>query len=245
MRHPVYIFTRPVISVMLLFVALQVSAQTTDYIRRNDVRNVYRQPGYSYDVSQKELAIQKEKGKTDNSHAATFLLRTNGLYDLALCPNIGLEFQTSLGLAFQFDYVGAWWNSPSKNRFFSNYGFQTEIRYYFKHKNTANPFRGLHAGVYGQMATFDFEFGGEGVQCPNLDDAWGLGLSGGYTLPISRRWAIDFVLGLGYFTAKYKTYDPSINGNGHFPQTGTKRLKFFGPTKLEVSFVWSLNKDNK
>lgn len=220
-----------------------MSGQTTDYIRRNDVRNVYRQPGYSYDVSQKELAIQKEKGKTDNSHSATFLLRTNGLYDLALSPNVGIEFQTDLGLAFQFDYVGAWWNSPSKNRFFSNYGFQTEIRYYFKHKNTANPFRGLHAGVYGQMATFDFEFGGEGVQCPNLDDAWGLGLSGGYTLPISRRWAIDFVLGLGYFTAKYKTYDPTYNGG--YQATGTKRLKFFGPTKLEVSFVWSLNKDNK
>lgn len=243
MRHPVYIFTRPVISVMLLFVALQVSAQTTDYIRRNDVRNVYRQLGYSYDVSQKELAIQKETGKTDNSYSATFLLRTNGLYDLALSPNVGLEFQTDLGLAFQFDYVGAWWNSPSKNRFFSNYGFQAEARYYFKHKNTANPFRGLHAGVYGQMATFDFEFGGEGVQCPNLDDAWGLGLSGGYTLPISRRWAIDFVLGLGYFTAKYKTYDPTYNGG--YQATGTKRLKFFGPTKLEVSFVWSLNKDNK
>lgn len=244
MRHPVSIFSRPVISVMLMLVTLQVSGQTSDYIRKNNVRNVYRQPGYAYGISQNEPVIQKVRdSKTENSHSATFLLRTNGLYDLALSPNVGIEFQTDFGMAFQFDYVGAWWNSPSRNRFFSNYGFQTEARYYFKHKNTTNPFRGLHAGVYGQMATFDFEFGGEGVQCPNLDDAWGLGLSGGYTLPISRRWAIDFVLGLGYFTAKYKTYNPTYNGG--YQATGTKRLKFFGPTKLEVSFVWSLNKDNK
>ena len=243
MRHPVYIFTRPVISVLLLFVALHVSAQTTDYVRRNDVRNVYRQHGYSYDVSQKELAIQKETGKTDNTKSATFLLRTNGLYDLALCPNVGLEFQTDLGLAFQLDYIGAWWNSPSRNRYFSNYGFQSEIRYYFTHDDYSVPFTGIHAGVYGQMATFDFEFGGKGIQCPNLDDAWGIGLSGGYTMPISRRWAIDFTLGVGFFTAKYTKYDPTVTGG--YVATGLKRLKFFGPTKAEVTFVWSLNKDNK
>lgn len=230
---------------MLLMTGNSLAQDNSVYVPRNSVTRIYNnqsdkmyQRNYNFDAGAVE-SVRPE------SHAATFLLRTNGLYDLALSPNIGLEFQTSLGLAFQFDYVGAWWNSPSKNRFFSNYGFQTEIRYYFKHKNTANPFRGLHAGVYGQMATFDFEFGGEGVQCPNLDDAWGLGLSGGYTLPISRRWAIDFVLGLGYFTAKYATYDPSVDRNGRFQQNGTKRLKFFGPTKLEVSFVWSLNKDNK
>lgn len=227
---------------MLLMMALlqmsasEVMAQSSVYVQRNQTQRLY---GQTY-TKNNYYGVDEVH---EESTAPTFQLRTNGLYDLALSPNIGLEWQASFGMAFQFDYVGAWWNSPSKNRFFSNYGFQTEVRYYFKHKNTANPFRGLHAGVYGQMATFDFEFGGEGVQCPNLDDAWGLGLSGGYTLPISRRWAIDFVLGLGYFTAKYKTYDPTYNGG--YQATGTKRLKFFGPTKLEVSFVWSLNKDNK
>lgn len=240
MKYPRFnsVFRMLLMMALLQMSASEVMAQSSVYVQRNQTQRLY---GQTY-TKNNYYGVDEVH---EESTAPTFQLRTNGLYDLALSPNIGLEWQSSFGLAFQFDYVGAWWNSPSKNRFFSNYGFQTEIRYYFKHKNTANPFRGLHAGVYGQMATFDFEFGGEGVQCPNLDDAWGLGLSGGYTLPISRRWAIDFVLGLGYFTAKYKTYDPSINGNGHFPQTGIKRLKFFGPTKLEVSFVWSLNKDNK
>lgn len=240
MKYPRFnsVFRMLLMMALLQMSASEVMAQSSVYVQRNQTQRLY---GQTY-TKNNYYGVDEVH---EESTAPTFQLRTNGLYDLALCPNIGLEWQSSLGLAFQFDYVGAWWNSPSKNRFFSNYGFQTEIRYYFKHKNTANPFRGLHAGIYGQMATFDFEFGGEGVQCPNLDDAWGLGLSGGYTLPISRRWAIDFVLGLGYFTAKYATYDPRVNSNGNFRQNGTKRLKFFGPTKLEVSFVWSLNKDNK
>lgn len=234
MKYPRFntVFRMLLMMALLQMFASEVMAQSSVYVQRNQTQRLY---GQTY-TKNNYYGVDEVH---EESTAPTFQLRTNGLYDLALSPNIGLEWQSSFGMAFQFDYVGAWWNSPSKNRFFSNYGFQTEIRYYFKHKNTANPFRGLHAGVYGQMATFDFEFGGEGVQCPNLDDAWGLGLSGGYTLPISRRWAIDFVLGLGYFTAKYKTYDPT------YQATGIKRLKFFGPTKLEVSFVWSLNKDNK
>ena len=232
--------SRAFLMVTTLLCGAYAMAQTSVYIQRGQTQRIYsQQRGYTANDYYGVEEVRQE------STAATFLLRTNGLYDLALSPNIGLEFQTDMGLSFQFDYVGAWWNSPSRNRFFSNYGFQMEGRYYFNHINTHTPFKGFHVGFYGQMATFDFEFGGEGVQCPNLDDAWGLGLSGGYILPISRRWALDFTLGLGYFTAKYATYEPSRNANGHFPQNGLKRLKFFGPTKLEVSLVWSLNKDNK
>ena len=48
---------------------------------------------------------------------ASVQLRTNGLYDLALCPNVGIEIQTDLGLAFQLDYIGAWWSNNAKHRF--------------------------------------------------------------------------------------------------------------------------------
>lgn len=217
---------------LLAACALQAVAQST-YIRRS--------------YAQKDLTKNDYYGTEsirEETHPATFLLRTNTLYDLALSPNVGLEFQTSLGLAFQFDYVGAWWNQPSDNRFFSSYGFQASARWYFDNADDSRPFRGWHAGIYGQMATFDFEFGGEGYQCPNLDRSFGLGLSGGYTLPISRRWAVDFTLGLGYFQSKYFLYSPSAYG-GNWLKTGTKLLKFWGPTRAEVSLVWSLNKDNK
>lgn len=229
---------------MLLMTGNSLAQDNSVYVPRNSVALIYNnqtnktyQRNYTYNGSDIE-SVRPE------SPSATFQLRTNGLYDLALCPNIGLEFQTSLGLAFQFDYVGAWWNSPSKNRFFSNYGFQSEIRYYFKKDNPAIPFRGLHVGVYGQMVTYDFEFGGEGYQCPALDDSFGLGISGGYSMPISKKWNIDFTLGLGYFQSKYSVYEPNVN-NTKWIETNKKRLKFWGPTKAEVTFVYNLNKRNK
>lgn len=179
------------------------------------------------------------------SAPAAVQLRSNGLYDLALCPNIGIEIQTDLGLAWQLDYIGAWWNSPSRNRFFSNYAFQTEIRYYLASPKMTFPYTGHHVGLYGQMITYDFEFGGTGYQSRDLDYTFGIGASYGYSFPLSKRWSLDLTIGLGYFQSRYDEYDPrDIYGEKHFVRRETHRLKFWGPTKLEATFVWNINSKN-
>ena len=179
------------------------------------------------------------------SAPAAVQLRSNGLYDLALCPNIGIEIQTDLGLAWQLDYIGAWWNSPSRNRFFSNYAFQTEIRYYLASPKMTFPYTGHHVGLYGQMITYDFEFGGTGYQSRDLDYTFGIGASYGYSFPLSKRWSLDLTIGLGYFQSRYDEYDPrEIYGEKHFIHKETRRLKFWGPTKLEATFVWNINSFN-
>lgn len=239
MKYPRFnsVFRMLLMTALLQMSASEVMAQNSVYVQRNQTQRLY---GQTY-TKNNYYGVDEVH---EESTAPTFQLRTNGLYDLALSPNIGLEWQSSFGMAFQFDYVGAWWNSPSKNRFFSNYGFQTEIRYYFKHENPAAPFRGWHAGAYGQLVTYDFEFGGEGYQCPNLDDSFGLGLSGGYSMPIGKRWNLDFALGLGYFQSKYSVYLPNAS-NTAWLETNRKRLKFWGPTKAEVTLVYNLNKRNR
>lgn len=174
---------------------------------------------------------------------ATVQLRTNGLYDLALCPNIGVEIQTDLGLAWQLDYVGAWWNNDGRHRYFSNYAFQTEIRYYLNSRKTGMTYNGHHVGLYGQMATYDFEFGGKGYQSRDLDYTFGIGGAYGYRFPLSSRWALDLTVGLGYFQSRYDAYDPTEHG---YRKTDTHRLTFWGPTRLEAAFVWNINgKNNK
>ena len=120
-------------------------------------------------------AIEAQEIYRVESAPAAVQLRTNGLYDLALCPNIGIEIQTDLGIAWQLDYVGAWWNSPSRNRFYSNYAFQTEIRYYLDCEQMTFPYTGHHIGLYGQMMTYDFEFSGTGYQSRDLDMTFGIG----------------------------------------------------------------------
>jgi len=179
-----------------------------------------------------------------NKEKIALQLRTNGLYDLALCPNIGMEFQTNLGLAFQIDYIGAWWSNNAKHRFWQNYGFQTELRYYIGNDEQDTPFFGHHVGVYGQMATYDFEFGGTGYQSRDLDYTFGIGASYGYSFPLSKRWSLDLTIGLGYFQSRYDEYDPYEHAKTGYARKETHRLTFWGPTKFEATFVWNINSFN-
>lgn len=176
-----------------------------------------------------------------NKEKITVQLHTNGLYDLALCPNIGLELQTDLGIAWQCDYIGAWWSNNSKHRYWQNYAFQTELRYYLGNDNQDAPFFGHHVGVYGQLATYDFEFGGTGYQCNRLDNSWGVGIAYGYLVPLSPNFSVDFTIGLGYFHSKYTQYVPN---NDWYKATDWKKMNWFGPTRMEVTFVWNINNKN-
>lgn len=170
---------------------------------------------------------------------AAVQLRANGLYYLAACPNIGVEIQTDLGLAWQLDYIGAWWNS--NRHYYSNYALQTEGRYYFMSRTEKMPYYGHHVGLYGQLATYDFCFGSKGYLSRNLDYSWGIGMSYGYAFRLSKHWNLDLTVGLGYFQSKYDVYHPTTTW---YTRDETRRLRFFGPTKLEVTFVWNINAKN-
>lgn len=189
-----------------------------------------------------ETGAQAQEVYRMESAPAAVMLRTNGLYDLALSPNIGLEVQTDLGLAWQLDYVGAWWNSRRGNRYYSNYGLQTEIRYYPESHRKPMPYGGHHIGLYGQMATYDFEFGGKGYMSRDLDKSFGLGVAYGYSLPIGRRWSLDLTGGLGWFRTTYDVYHP--DGMGGYEYDETHKRNWFGLTRLEAAFVWHLNTKN-
>lgn len=178
------------------------------------------------------------------SASAAVQLRTNGLFDLALCPNIGIEIQTDIGLAWQLDYMGAWWNSDVSHHYYSNYALQTEIRYYLNRNKISFPYTGHHVGLYGEMITYDFEFGETGYMCRRLDDTFSIGASYGYSIPLSKRWTIDFTAGIGYFHTQYDVYDP--NNRGTYTRRETRKKSLFIPTKLEATFVWNINtKNNK
>lgn len=173
----------------------------------------------------------------------TVQLRTNGLYYLAASPNVGLEIQTDMGVAWQFDYIGAWWNSFKTNRFWSNYAFQTEFRYYPSSRKQGLPYTGHHFGVYAQLATYDFELGGKGIMCRDLDKTFGVGLSYGYTLPLTPRLSIDFTGGIGFVQSRYQQYIPNAD-NSWYSKTNSGTFRGCLPTKLEVSLVWNLNNIN-
>ena len=101
--------------------------------------------------------------------------------------------------------------------------------------------------MYGQLLTYDFEFGGKGqiagVPGGDLWDKanWAAGVEYGYSLPIARRLNIDFTIGLGYMGGTYYEYTPIDNC---YVWQATKQRHWWGPTKLEVSLVWLLGHGN-
>lgn len=68
-------------------------------------------------------------------------------------------------------------------------------------------------------------------------DLGAVGVVYGYSMPLSRRWSVEGVVGLGYGITRYRKY--SCETCGAYKTTETKHLLM--PTKLSVSFIYYLD----
>ena len=174
-------------------------------------------------------------------------LRTNMLYDVAAVPNIGVEFYLGGNISVGANWQYAWWKTDRKHRYWRTYGGDVNVRWWFGSAAHGKPLTGHHLGVYGQVLTYDFEWGGKGClggkPGGTLWDKmnWGVGLEYGYSLPVAKRFNIDFTLGVGYLTGEYQEYRPV---DGCYVWQATKQRHWFGPTKAEISLVWLIGCDN-
>lgn len=174
-------------------------------------------------------------------------VKTNMLYDVAAVPNVGVEFYLGKNWSITSNWMYGWWNSDRHHRFWRIYGGELGVRKWFGKKADEKPLTGHHLGVYGQVFTYDFEWGGKGYMggapgkmlwdTPN----YAVGIEYGYSLPIARRLNIDFTIGLGYWGGRYYVYTPH---DGHYVWEATKNRHWFGPTKAEISLVWLLGRGN-
>ena len=166
--------------------------------------------------------------------ASRTALKTNLLYDLALVPNVAVEYAATDKFSVSVDWMYAWWSRDDKHDYWRVYGGDVELRYWLGDKQ-GRRFAGHHVGAYGGMLTYDVEWGGTGY----MGEKWSylLGLSYGYALPLSRRLRLDFEIGLGYMGGEYYEYEPE--GDKYFWQQ-TKKRKWFGPTRAEISLIWLL-----
>ncbi len=168
-------------------------------------------------------------------------VKSNLLYDAALVPNIGVEFYIDKGWSIGANWMYAWWNDECIDWFWRIYGGELAVRKYFGKAAKENPLHGHHLGIYGEVFTYDFEVGGRGYIGGKpggtlFDQAnYGAGIEYGYSLPISKHFNLDFVIGVGYQGGVYWEYLPIDN---HYVWQSTKQRNYFGPTKAEVTLVW-------
>ncbi len=174
-------------------------------------------------------------------------IRSNLLLDALALPNIGAELYLGKNISVVGNWMYGWWDVDRKHRYWRAYGGDLGVRWWFGQKAYDKPLTGHHLGLYAGAVTYDFEFGGTGymggVPRGTLWDRCNFygGVEYGYSLPIARRLNLDFTIGLGYLGGKYITYDSK---GSIYMWKSTRHIKWFGPTKAEVSLVWLIGHDN-
>lgn len=159
-------------------------------------------------------------------------LKSNLLYDIALVPNIGIEFYLGHGWSIGVSGMYAGWKNEERHHYWQICSGELDLRRYFGRRAAKSPLSGHHLGLYGQAVAYDFETGKTGYQS---EFSYGAGVEYGYSLPLGRCLNFDFGIGVGYLGGEYEKYEPV---DGHYVWTETKQRHWFGPTKAEVSFVW-------
>lgn len=167
-------------------------------------------------------------------------LKTNALYDLLLIPSVGAEVWLGRMMSVNANWSYAWWSKNRRHNYWRYYGGDIALRRWFGRKAEDKPLTGHHIGVYAQIVTYDFELGGKGYMGNKYN--YGGGVEYGFSLPLARRFNIDFTVGVGYLGGEYYEYTPI---DGHYVWQATKRRKWFGPTKAEVSLVWLIGHGNQ
>ncbi len=174
-------------------------------------------------------------------------ISTNMLYDALGVPNIGVEFYLKKNWSIGANWLYGWWKTDRKHRYWRIYGGDITVRKWLGKAALEKPLTGHHLGLYGQILTYDFEWGGRGYlggkPGGTLWDKmnWGIGLEYGYSLPVARRLNIDFSLGVGYLHGEYQEYLPE---DDCYVWQATKKRRWFGPTQAKVSLVWLIGCDN-
>lgn len=174
-------------------------------------------------------------------------LQTNMLYDIAALPSIAFEYYFGKNITAAVHWTYGWWDNDRKHRYWRAYGGDITARYWFGKAATIKPLTGHHAGAYFQTLIYDFEFGGKGYLSGRPGASlwqrgnYAVGVEYGYSLPVGRHFNIDFSIGIGYMWGRYYEYTPL---DGHYVWQATRRQRYFGPTKAEISLVWLLGRGN-
>ena len=192
-------------------------------------------------LAPKPVVEPASESMTEPEQSSPFYMsvQTNMLYLLAAVPNIGIEFYLGKNWSIDTNWHYSWWKSDPKSWYWRTYGGDIAVRKWFGKSAKEKPLTGHHAGIYGQMLTYDVEFGGKGYLADRWN--WAAGVEYGYSLPIAKRLNIDFTLGVGYH---WGTYDKYLPIDGHYVWQSTNKRRYIGPTKVEVSLVWLIGNNN-
>ncbi len=171
-------------------------------------------------------------------------IKTNVPFVLAGTPNLGVE--VTLGNKFAINVDGMWMPYLFKKSQSVLRAFQTsaDLRYYInpKYYHTNNLFDGFYLGPYAMYANYNVGFNKvDPIEDNSRYVGWGLsaGVTIGYKIYLSRRFRLDFNLGVGYAHLQHDVYQL---GSDNIYNSLTDTKVWIGPTKFGIHLVYNINK---
>lgn len=185
------------------------------------------------------------------AHKAVFQRRpilgvsTNALSDLALTPNVAVEFPLGKKVSLLVDYTFPWWLNRANDMAWQMLKLDIGARWWLSRLDKDNPMdilRGWFVGLDLGAGYYDVEPKHTGYQ----GEFQTAGIEGGYawTLGKKKYWRIQTFIGVGWMGTHYRYYE----GNEKDTRLMYKysgRFNWVGPTKVGVSFQYIISTKKK
>ena len=175
-----------------------------------------------------------------------FALKTNALYDAVTAFNYSVEVPVGKRFSMAWQHYFPWWHTKKELKYCLQYlTLGGEFRWWVaprprpesENRMLRDVLTGHFIGVYGFWGKTDIQvLRTIGMyQCANV---FSVGLTYGYSLPITRHWNMEFSISAGYAQIPYQHYIPSEDWQFLWRDPeNTGVLHYFGPTNVAVSFV--------
>lgn len=155
-------------------------------------------------------------------------IKSNALYLAAGVTNIGGEYAFHPHWSVDFPLVYSPYTLARTYRMRFLY-IQPEARYWLD-----RPMKGHFFGVHLHAGVFNVSLDDKN-RYQSEKGFHGAGISYGYAMPLSRRWSMEFTVGVGYAFTKYCTYYNVPNGIRYEKDIP---YHYWGLTKLGLNFVY-------
>lgn len=155
-------------------------------------------------------------------------IKSNALYLAAGVTNIGGEYAFHPHWSVDLPLVYSPYTIARRYRMRFLY-IQPEARYWLD-----RPMKGHFFGVHLHAGVFNVSLDDKN-RYQSEKGFHGAGISYGYAMPLSRRWSMEFTVGVGYAFTKYCTYYNVSNGIRYEKDLP---YHYWGLTKLGLNFVY-------
>ena len=187
-------------------------------------------------------------------------VKTNMLFDAALCPNVELEVPLAhRGPWSRWSVMAEWWFPwwrldhnpegdvnkylrPDQRPTKKSYELLTgglELRYWMLPRcGGSRPWlTGTFIGLYAAGGKYDFEWKSKGSQGEFVS----FGISVGHSWAIARHWNLELSAAAGFIHTPYRYYEAEFDDT-HLIYRYTSKKNLIAPTKLKLSLVYILGK---